>query len=74
MKKKIIVPLYLLTFMFVLSGCGTSNQNADNQSGGPSGMDMMGGGGGTPPDGMEPPADGGMPPSGGQGGGMPGGN
>ncbi|MEI6835705.1 MAG: hypothetical protein WCK59_02630 [Candidatus Falkowbacteria bacterium] len=65
MKRKIIVPLLMLSCLFILAGCSKISSNS--LSAGSTNTPINGGtpptDGGTPPDGMTPP-DGGTPPAG----------
>jgi len=70
MKKKIVLPIFMLACLVSLAGCTkvslTGTSGPGNASGTP---EMMDGGtppedGGTPPEGMTPPTDGGSAPSG----------
>lgn len=60
MKKKIIIPVFMLTCAFFLTGCSkvslTGNSTGTNNNGAPTDMQ-------TPPDGGTPPEDGGTPPT-----------
>lgn len=61
MKKKVIIPIFMLACVFFLTGCSkvslAGNTDTNNQNGAPTDM-------GTPPDGGTPPEDMGTPPEG----------
>ena len=61
MKKKIVIPVFMLACTFFLAGCSKVNLTGTSTGTGNGGAPMDQGG--TPPDGGIPPTDGGTPPA-----------